>query len=84
MGCILDGFGFRSYNIANLLYVLGSDLRVCPKNSGNQCCSQRMEDRFTIWSRADFDEAVPSRIGKLKDIFDEQAKIFDGKLFPLK
>lgn len=67
-----------------MLYVLGSDLRVCPKNSGKQCCSQRMEDRFTVWSKSDFSEAVPSKIEKLKDVFDEQAKIFDGKRFPLK
>lgn len=84
MGYNLDDFGFCSYNIANLLYVLGSDLRVCPKNSGKQCCSQRMEDRFTIWSKSDFSEAVPSKIEKLKDVFDDQAKIFDGKRFPLK
>ncbi|XP_044180112.1 glypican-4-like isoform X1 [Acropora millepora] len=59
------------------LAVNGSDLRVCPKNSGKQCCSQRMEDRFTVWSKSDFGEAVPSKIEKLKDVFDEQAKIFD-------
>lgn len=59
------------------LAVNGSDLRVCPKNSGKQCCSQRMEDRFTVWSKSDFSEAVPSKIEKLKDVFDEQAKIFD-------
>ena len=42
-----------------------------------------MEDRFTVWSKSDFSEAVPSKIEKLKDVFDEQAKIFDGKRFPL-
>ena len=60
-GYILDEFGLRSYDIADLLCVLRSDLHICPKNSGKKCCSQRMEERFTIWSRDYFDEAVHSR-----------------------
>lgn len=32
-GYILDEFGLRSYDIADLLCVLRSDLHICPKNT---------------------------------------------------
>ena len=40
-----------------------------------------MEDRFAVLSRGDFDEAVLSKVDEIKDLFNEQAKTFDGKLF---
>lgn len=81
MGCHLDEFDFQFSNIANLFCVLGNDLRVCPKDNGKQCCSQRMEDRFAVLSRGDFDEAVSSKVDEIKVLFNEQAKTFDGKFF---
>lgn len=55
----------------------GNNLRVCPKDNGKQCCSQQMEDRFTILSRGDFNKAVSSKVVKLRAVLNEQAKTFD-------
>lgn len=82
MGCHLEKFDFRSNNIANtfLSFAAGVDLRVCPKDSGKQCCSQRMEDRFAVLASGDFDKAVSSKVGEVRALFNEQAKTFDGEL----
>lgn len=82
MGCHLEKFDFRSNNIANtfLSFAVGVDLRVCPKDSGKQCCSQRMEDRFAVLASGDFDKAVSSKVGEVRALFNEQAKTFDGEL----
>lgn len=84
MGYHLNEFDFHFDNIANVFCVLGNDLRVCPKDNGKQCCSQRMEDRFAVLARGDFDEAMSSKVGEMKSLFNEQAKAFDGRLFAKK
>lgn len=42
-----------------------------------------MEDRFAGLARGDFDEAVMEKVGKIKGLFNEQAKIFDGKVLDI-
>ena len=78
-------FDFNSDNIPNtFLSTVGDDLRVCPKDNGKQCCSQRMEVRFGSLAGNDFDKSASSKVKEIRGLFNDQAKTFDGEQFSTK
>lgn len=58
-------------------YLPGDHLKICAQ--GYTCCSQEMEDRYSLQSKDDFISVVSEQCNNLQAIFASRYKKFDGK-----
>ncbi|XP_053436457.1 glypican-4 [Nycticebus coucang] len=66
--------GFNK-NDAPLHEINGDHLKICPQ--GYTCCSQEMEEKYSLQSKDDFKSVVSEQCNNLQAVFDSRYKKFD-------
>ena len=54
----------------------GDHLKICPQ--GYTCCSQEMEEKYSLQSKDDFKSVVSEQCNHLQAVFASRYKKFDG------
>ena len=57
-------------------YLPGDHLKICPQ--GYTCCSQEMEEKYSLQSKDDFKSVVSEQCNHLQAVFASRYKKFDG------
>lgn len=60
-------------------YLPGDHLKICPQ--GYTCCSQEMEEKYSLQSKDDFKSVVSEQCNRLQAIFASRYKKFDGRFW---
>lgn len=60
-------------------YFPGDHLKICPR--GYTCCSEEMEEKYSLQSKDDFKSVVTEQCNHLQAVFASRYKKFDGMLF---
>ncbi|XP_037587736.1 glypican-4 [Cebus imitator] len=70
--------GFNK-NDAPLHEINGDHLKICLQ--GSTCCSEEMEEKYSLQSKEDFKSVVSEQCDHLQAVFASRYKKFDGMLF---
>lgn len=63
-------------NECPIFYLSGDHLKICPQ--GYTCCSQEMEEKYSLQSKDEFKSVVTEQCNHLQAVFASRYKKFDG------
>lgn len=65
----------------SVFYFSGDHLKICPQ--GYTCCSQEMEEKYSLQSKDEFKSVVSEQCNHLQAVFASRYKKFDGMYWKL-